>query len=150
MSIDLNIPAIGSINWGGDVNENWQTIEEALNGLTNQSINFLIDGGGSEISTGTKGYVRVPFNCTITGVTLLSDVTGSIVIDIHKSTYNNFPSNSSICASALPALSSARKSENTTLTGWTTSITAGDVLQFDVDSISSITKCTLALAVTRT
>jgi hypothetical protein len=116
-------------------------------------VGLLIDGGGSVITTGVKGFLRVPFACTITGVTLLStDATataGSIVIDIWKDTYANYPPTvaDTITASAKPTLASANKSENTTLTGWTTAIAAGDVLGFKVDSVATITRCALTLTV---
>jgi hypothetical protein len=35
------------------------------------------------------------------------------------------------------------------LTGWTTSISAGDVLRFNVDSVTTCTRVTLSLLVTR-
>jgi hypothetical protein len=49
-----------------------------------------------------------------------------------------------------PTLSSAQKSEDTTLTGWTTALSAGDILRFNVDSVAIIARVTLALALTRT
>ena len=57
---------------------------------------------------------------------------GSIVIDVWKDTYANFPPTvaDTITASAKPTLSSATKSDDTTLTGWTTAVTAGDVFGF--------------------
>jgi hypothetical protein len=117
------------------------------------AVGLIIDGGGSAITTGVKGFLRVPFACTITGVTLLSTdasaTAGSIVIDIWKDTYANYPPTvaDTITASAKPTLSSANKSENTTLTGWTTAITAGDILGFKVDSASTVTKVLLSLTV---
>ncbi len=54
-------------------------------------VGFVIDGGGSTISTGIAGDIEVPFNCTIDRVTLLADQSGSIVIDIWKDTYANYP-----------------------------------------------------------
>jgi hypothetical protein len=117
------------------------------------AVGILIDGGGSVITTGVKGFLRVPFACTITGVTLLSTdaaaTAGSIVIDIWKDTYANYPPTvaDTITASAKPTLSSANKSEDVTLTGWTTAIAAGDVLGFKVDSVATITRCALTLTV---
>jgi len=117
------------------------------------AVGLLIDGGGSVITTGVKGFLRVPFAGTITGVTLLSTdasvTSGSIVIDIWKDTYANYPPTvaDTITASAKPTLSSATKSEDTTLTGWTTSITAGDVLGFKVDSASTVLQILVTLTV---
>lgn len=116
------------------------------------TLNFVIDGGGSAITTGIKGDLVVDFACTITAVTTLADQSGSIVVDIWKDTYTNFPPivGDSITASAKPTLSAATKSQDTTLTGWTTSVVAGDVLRFNVDSITSCTRVTVALKVKRT
>lgn len=113
------------------------------------SITFVIDGGGSAITTGVWGFLEIPFDCTITQVTLLADQTGSIVIDIWKDTYANFPPTNadSITASAPPTISSAVKAQDATLTGWTTSITAGDILAFNVDSATTVERVTLSLKV---
>lgn len=114
-------------------------------------IPFVIDGGGSAITTGIKGDLEVPFNCTINSVTLLADQTGSIVIDIWKDTYANYPpvDADSITASAVPTISANLKAQDNTLTGWTTSITAGQTLRFNVDSASTITRVTVSLKVTK-
>ena len=111
------------------------------------AIPFIIDGGGATITTGVKGYVEVPVGCTITAARALADQSGSIVVDIWKDTYANYPplDADSITASAPVTISSATKSEDTTLTGWTTSITAGDILGFNVDSCTSIQRCTISL-----
>jgi hypothetical protein len=115
------------------------------------TLTFVIDGGGAAIATGIKGDLEVPFACTINRVTLLADQSGSIVVDIWKDSYANFPPTGadSITASAKPTISSATKSQDATLTGWTTSIAAGDVLRFNVDSAASIARCTVSLKVTK-
>lgn len=117
------------------------------------AVGLVIDGGGAVITPGVKGFLRVPFACTITGVTLLSTdpavTAGSIVIDIWKDTYANYPPTvaDTITASAKPTLSSAIKSEDATLTGWTTAIAAGEVLGFKVDSVTTLTRVALSLTV---
>jgi len=113
-------------------------------------INFIIDGGGSAITTGIKGDIEVPFACSIDWVTVLADQSGSIVVDIWKDSYANFPPTDadSITASAVPTISSGTKSKDTTLTGWTRTISAGDVLRFNVDSATTVTRVTVSLKVT--
>jgi hypothetical protein len=113
---------------------------------------FIFDGGGSEIQTGTHGDLSVDFSGIIQSVTLLADQSGSIVIDIWKDTYANFPPTGadSITASAKPTISTASKSQDATLTGWTTVVSAGDVLRFNVDSVTSLQRVTLALKVLAT
>lgn len=126
----------------------WQVVSVS----STAAIGYIIDGGGEPITTGTlASAVQVPFAGTINSVTLLADQTGSIVVDIWKDTYANFPPTvaDSICASAKPTLSSARKSENTTLSGWTTSVAAGDTFLFNVDSASTVQNVTLILKVTK-
>jgi hypothetical protein len=116
------------------------------------SITFLISGGGSVIQTGIQGDLTVPFSCTITEWTLLADQTGSIVVDIWKDTYANFPPTvaDTITGSAKPTISASNKGQSSTLTGWTATISAGDTLRFNVDSALSITRVTLSLKVKRT
>lgn len=117
------------------------------------TIGIIIDGGGSVLTTGVKGFVQIPFACTITGWTLLSTdptiISGSVVMDIWKDTYANYPPTvaDTITASAKPTISSAIKGQSSTLTGWTTSIAAGDILGFNVDSVSALKKVTLSLTV---
>jgi len=117
------------------------------------ALGLVIDGGGSVITTGVKGFLEVPFAGTITGATLLSTdpavLAGSIVVDIWKAPYAGYPPTvaNTITASAKPTLSSATKSQDTTLTGWTTALAAGDVLGFKVDSAALVTRVALSLRV---
>lgn len=113
----------------------------------NASFQVVIDGGGAAITTGIKGDLIVPYNCKIVGVTMLADQTGSIVVDIWNDTYANYPPTDadSITSSAVPTISSATKSTDTTLTGWTKDLEKGDVLRFNVDSASTVERLTLSL-----
>jgi hypothetical protein len=118
-------------------------------GTSQAGLNYtaVFAGNGAVITPGIITYVRAPRTSTITKVTLLADQTGSAVLDIWKDTYANFPPTiaDSICGSSKPTLSSAIKYEDSTLSTWTTSITAGDVLGFYLDSCSTITQITLQL-----
>ncbi|MHA1737415.1 MAG: LamG domain-containing protein [Candidatus Heimdallarchaeota archaeon] len=119
---------------------------------TKQSaIEFLIDGAGSVISTGISGWLEVPFNCTITASRLTADQSGSIKVDIWKDTYANYPpvNADTITGANESEIVSGVKDEDETLTGWTTSLSAGDFLYFNVDSVSTIEKCLVSLTVTR-
>lgn len=116
-------------------------------------ISFRIDGGGSAITTGAKKiYVRVGYDCTITGWELVADQSGSISIDIWKDSFANFPPTvaDTITAAAKPSLSSAQTNSSSSLTGWTTSLSAGDYLEINIDSASTVTLAILTLLVTRT
>jgi len=125
----------------------WETVASV--GSTN--IAFVIGDRSTTITTGIKGDIQIPFACTITGVTLLADQSGSIVIDLWKDTYANYPATvaDTIVASAKPTITTATKSTDSTLTGWTTSVTAGDIIRINVDSVTTLTQVTLFLTVTR-
>jgi hypothetical protein len=116
------------------------------------AIVFDIDGGGAEPDTGLRCFIQVPFSGTITAARAMADQTGSIVCDIWKDTYANFPPTNadSITASAPVTISAGVKSEDTTLSGWTTSFSAGDILACNVDSVSTITHAVIELLVTKT
>jgi len=146
-SADGTFSATGAAAW------NANHVITGLDGLSTAAIGYTISGGGAVITTGVIGVgLRVPYACTINSATLLADQTGSAVVDIWKDTYANYPPTvaDSICASAKPTITAGVKSEDTTLTGWTTSIAAGDVLYFNVDSCSTITNLVLVLKVTKT
>jgi len=116
---------------------------------------FVIDGGGSEITTGIKaGDIRIPFDCQIVAWTLLADQTGDIVIDVWKDTYANYPPTNADAmpgAGKEPTISGGVKAEDTNITDWTTDdLAAGDTLRFNVDSVTDITYVTLNLVLRRT
>lgn len=115
------------------------------------AIQYVIDGGGAVISTGIKGDLQVPFACTITSWTIMANASGSIVVDIWKDTPANFPPTvaDTITAAAKPTLSSQTNASSSTLTGWTTSIAANDILRFNVDSATTVSRITISLTVTR-
>jgi hypothetical protein len=103
-----------------------------------------------------RGYLRVDFAGTIQANTLLADQSGSVVVDIFKCSYADFDASvthpvvgDKITSSAPPTISSAAKSTDTTLTGWTTAFAAGDVFGFNINSCTTITKVTLALKALR-
>jgi len=112
-----------------------------------------IDGNGSTITTGIKGYQQVDRAGTILSATLLGDQTGSIVVDIFKTTYAAFdpPTHPAaadkITASAPPTISAAKKSTDSTLTGWTTAFSSGDIFGFNVNSVATMTRVTVVLKV---
>lgn len=111
-------------------------------------IAVVIGDGVNTITTGSKGYVRVPRAATVTGWKIVANASGSIVVDVKRCTYSGFPTTSSIAGSEKPTLSSAQKNEDTSLTTWTTSLAEGDWLEFYVDSASTVKQVTVALQCT--
>ena len=74
-------------------------------------------------------------------------LSGSITIDIWKIAYASYPPTvaNTITASDKPLISAAVKSEESTLTGWTTTFSAGDIIGFNVDSVTTFKKVSLTL-----
>lgn len=129
----------------------WVELKFSGTGLP-YTVPFIIDGGGAAIAVGVKGDIG-PFDFagTIERVTLLADQAGSIVVDIWKDSYANFPPTvaDTITAAAKPTLASATTSQDSTLTGWTTTINDGDILRFNVDSATTVTRVTLTFKIRR-
>lgn len=115
-----------------------------------QAISVTFDGGGAAISANSLAYIEVPYACTINSWTVIADQSGSIVVDVWKDTYANYPPTvaDTIAGSEKPTISSSTKGQDTSLSTWTTSVSAGDILAFNVDSCSTITKATVVLKVT--
>jgi len=117
-------------------------------------LGITIDGAGNPISTGIKQYLRVPYNCTITSAEIVADTAGYITVDIYNGTYANYPPTGSITGSAKPKLEDQLKNKFTSLagSGWTTTLTAGDYLGFEViyaGVTPNIKKITLTLSTSR-
>ncbi len=114
------------------------------------SIGTVVDGGGFVLTTGQKGYIYCPFAGTITAATLIGDAAGSIVLDVWKTPFSTIPTDAdSITASAPPTLGAAQASRDTSLTGWTRSVAAGDVFGFNIDSVSGLRRVALVLTIAR-
>jgi hypothetical protein len=128
-------------------------------------IDTAAGGGGSNAPRGAtwvrsgSGAIVVPVNdvplyfpeaMTILGVVILTrSSAGSCVIDIRKAAFGSYPptSGDSICASAKPTISSGTVYLDSTLTGWTTAIAAGDTLLFVLESAATfnLIHCALLL-----
>lgn len=123
------------------------TISSARLPAVRRQITLVIDGGGSVITTGFKAYVSIPVAGTLKKWRILADLSGSIVIDVWKDVFANYPPvvADTITAAAKPTLSGALSAESSTLTGWNTALVAGDVLGFNVDSVATVKKISLTL-----
>lgn len=113
-------------------------------------IAFVIDGGGSTISTGVKGDLEIPFNCSVNRATLLANATGIAQVSIWSNSYANFPPTIANNIS-LPkmSLSDGMKFQDSSLASWNVSIPAGNILRFNVESLASISILGVYLKVTK-
>ncbi len=113
---------------------------------------FVIDGGGTTPAANQTADLSVPFDCTITSATLLADVSGSAVVDVWVANFSTTTPpavGNTITASDLPTLSSKTGSQDSTLTGWSKTITAGQSVRANLNSATTVTRLTLVLAVTK-
>ena len=115
--------------------------------INTTAVAFVIDGGGAAITTGQKGHLEVAFRMTVQGWTIIADQSGSIVVDIWKDTYANFPptSGDTITGTEKPTLTAQQKNQDLTLTSWTTGLAVGDILAFNVDSVLTVTRVTISI-----
>jgi hypothetical protein len=159
----LTVPTTYSAAWGAN-RTSWViapsttvTVGLRYDGTTYQSfgdpgvkgaITFTLDGGGSAITTGAKGFIPVKRgNFYITSAETAADQSGSIIVDVWSDTYDNLlPTDAdTITASAPPTLSSVQKITDSTLTGWTRWIPAGNYVRANVDSATTVTYVTVTL-----
>lgn len=169
-SVTLNVASIGSrqaYKWNGQVamgsgdsiagSVYKATFLTALNGgsggfvvdavgVTNNitAVEFIIDGGGSAITTGVKGFIEIPFAATVASWAVMADQTGSIVIDILRAN-NAVPSVSMIGAGNKPTLSSAQYNFQLPSSWTSTTLSQTDWLGFSVSSASTVTRVTALL-----
>lgn len=115
------------------------------------SIGCTFDGGGNELTVGAQCDIRVPWDCEIVGATLLADQGGNLVVDVWGDAYASYPPTvaDAITGAAKPTLSGTNKDEDTTLTGWDTTLVEGQTLRFNIDSCATITRAVLQLEVIR-
>jgi hypothetical protein len=113
-----------------------------------RSIGAGFDGGGSALTSGATAtsYFTVPFACTIAAWNITVD-TGTITFDVWKiATGTAIPTvANTITASALPAISTGTAIHSTTLTGWTTSVSANDIFGVNINAVATATKASLVL-----
>lgn len=111
------------------------------------TVGVTFDGGPDAIAQGAQAELRIDRGFTITDWVMLADEVGSIQIDIWKDTYAGYPPTvaDTITASAVPAITDDDQNTDSTLSGWTLTVSDGDILKFNVDSIQNIRRCTLFL-----
>ena len=139
----------GSSGTSGINGTNGTSGTSGVNGNSNGVLGLTIDGAGTAITTGIKGYLVVPFNCSIDSWYIVGNTTGSTVIDVWRASGYTIPTSAaqSIAGSEKPTLSSQQINKDLSLSTWTTSLSTGDVLGFNVDSSSTITRATLEIKI---
>lgn len=151
---NLALSAQYDVVWLVSDGTGWQVQSKTFAGVNARTtaLEFVIGNGVVEIDTGIAGDLFIPFACTIVAAYAFADQSGSVVVDVWADTQANFPPTDAdtITASAPVTISTATNSSDTTLSGWTTAISAGTILRFNVDSVTDIQRVTIVLVVTKT
>ena len=110
-----------------------------------RTVNYVIDSGSLPMQVGDKGSLTIDVTGVIENIRVLSDQTGDIVFDISKTTFADFPNFNSITSGNRVQLINTNKYFDDVLNNWTTTITAGDILRFDVISVNNIRRVLISL-----
>jgi hypothetical protein len=96
------------------------------------------DTGGSALTSGSVVYFTVPYSCTISAWNATVDA-GTVTFDVWKiATGTAIPTvTNTITASALPAISTGTALHSTTLTSWTTSVAANDIVGIQLKTVAT-------------
>ena len=120
---------------------------------------ITIDGGGATPSTGLKGFIQIPFGCTITGWSIIADQAGSASVDLWFLAGSAPPaapsiptSGNKISASAPVALSSAQSAAGgaSAISTWTTALSQWGTLAFNLSSVTTCQRITIEIQLSRT
>ena len=110
-----------------------------------RTVNYVIDSGSLPMQVGDKGSLTIDVTGVIENIRVLSDQTGDIVFDISKTTFADFPNFNSITSGNRVQLVNTNKYFDDVLNNWTSTITAGDILRFDVISVNQIRRLLISL-----
>jgi hypothetical protein len=112
-------------------------------------VEFVIDGGGSAITTGAKGSIRIPWAATILTWSVIADQSGSIAVDILRANAA-VPSVSMVGGGNKPTLSAAQLANAIAPSGWTSVVfAANDFITFSVSSAATVTRVTVDLSLSK-
>jgi hypothetical protein len=121
-------------------------VDNLTSTINNRTFGINIDGSGNEITTGLKGYFTVPYDAEILEWFIVGDTTGSISIDIWKS--NVVPTAlDSICNGNRPSLNNQQLNSDDILSGWDLSLNKGNIMAFNVVSVSTVTFINLTIKI---
>lgn len=121
--------------------------ETSTSGTAKRTIGMVFDGGGSPPTVASVGYIVAQFSGTIDQWSIVADVSGSAVIDVWKAAGAIPTIANTIAGSEKPTLSTQQLNSDTSLTTWTTAVTAGDVFGFKIDSVTTCTRLTVEVRV---
>ena len=137
----LGVPATNHDHSGGNITSG--LVADAYVDLRVDS-GVTFDGQGSVIAGSKTVLVPIERACVISAVSIVGDVSGSITVDLQRYTPTGFGTLGSPTTLGSIALSSSQHTRDTTLSGWTKSLSVGDVLSFTTSgTIATVTRVTV-------
>lgn len=101
---------------------------------------FEFTAGGSSLQAGGRTNSAQATTAGTIGSWLLAvrsdDSIVTVVVDVFKTSVGSYGTGASITASAKPTLTTATIATSSTLTGWTTAISVGDIFYAQIISIT--------------
>ena len=118
--------------------------------LKTGSCGVTFDGGGQVVQT-KIAYVQMPYNGTLGTWYMVADQVGACTIAVSKGLFGSFPTSSAVYSvnPAIPATNITATNAGAYNPGMAT-VTAGDVLKFEISAITAITWVNLSILITKT
>ena len=134
VSINSNTQVTGALDITGSLSLNGVAITGGGGSFASRFIIHNGEGSSTAITTGIKYTTTIIADkaSTITGWKIFCNPSSSLTLDVLKSNKTKPTAINSITGSAAPSVTSNQYNESTTLTGWTTSVIAGDILVLNV------------------
>ena len=116
-------------------------------GPSEEIIGISVNNGSQVLTTGKKGHRILPYDCEVIEWTVTSSDSGSIEWDINWCTYANWPTTASVGGPSLPQLDGEIKQQDTSINWTKTTFDAGNIIEFEVDDVATITNCSLSIKI---
>lgn len=134
----LNPTTIFNTAGSGLTGSGTNTVSMTANTRTRSFGTTFGDTTGSALTSGPIVYFTIPYACAISAWNITVDA-GTVTFDIWKiATGAAVPTvTNTITASALPALSTGTALHSTTLTSWTTAVSANDIVGIQLKTVAT-------------
>lgn len=130
-SYNITLPA-ANVSAVGDKVMSFDSTYNASYVDNRKTINFCFDGGGiTPLQVGPKGFIRIDGSYRVSQITLLTDDTDTMTVNVTKATFANFPSLSAFLS--INTSNSTKASTSFPLVSAPV-INDGDILDFEIIS----------------
>lgn len=120
-------------------------------GSNEATFGFTIGDGSATLTTGQKGYVRMPYRGTITGWSIqAAGSSPTCTIDVWKvSSGTALPTVSNTIMGTKPALATGNAIASINLLNWNPKINANDIVGFNLDAVANATFINFVITYTK-